>query len=84
MRVDALLQPFWDDRGEHIQGVAHGLANKLQAVQTANDGQDANGVGALLAPSLDQPHLPEPVEQMVEKQPFVLALTPPRNLVQLR
>jgi hypothetical protein len=71
--MDVLLQPFRGDRCEHIQGVAHRLANKLQAVQAANDGQDAGGVGALLAPSLDQPHLPEPVEQMVEKQPFVLA-----------
>jgi hypothetical protein len=71
---DASAQPFWCDRGEDIQGVAHALADQLQAVQAAHYGQDAGGVGALIASGLDQSHPAEALQQVVEKEPLGVAL----------
>lgn len=52
------LQPLWSERGENVQGVAHGFADQFQAVETANDGQDAGGVGALLTSGLETSPMP--------------------------
>lgn len=54
--------------------MAHRLADQLQAVETPDDGEDAGRVGALLATRLDEPHLAEAVEQVVEEQSLGPAL----------
>jgi hypothetical protein len=59
--------------------VAHGLSDQLQAVETSDDSQDAGGVGALLTSRLDQPHLAETVEHLLEKES--LSEPPSRSLL---
>ena len=48
-----------------MEGVTYGLADQLEAVEPANYGQDASGVGALFASGADEPHASEPLEHVI-------------------
>lgn len=66
--LDALAKPPRGYRGEDIQSVAHGLPDQLQAVEATHRGENASGVGALLASLFHELHLTESLQQVVEKQ----------------
>lgn len=59
---------------EPVQSMTHGLPDQLQAVKATHSSQDAGRVGALLATLLNEPHLLEPFEQLIEKEPLGAAL----------
>ena len=61
-------EPLGRHHRQRVEGVAHGFAHRLQAAQEAHRRQHVGGVGALLAPRLQQPPGAELVEQALEQQ----------------
>jgi hypothetical protein len=65
--VEDLAQPDWSDRRQHVQCLAHRLADTLQPIERANGGQHVGRIGTLFAARDQQATRFEHGEQGVEE-----------------
>jgi hypothetical protein len=68
--VHVLQQPHWCDLCQHIEGVAHRLADAFQPAERADGRQYMRRIGALLASCLDPATLTEKLQQLIEQAAF--------------